>query len=225
MMDGQRAIWKIRNDMKHNKPVQEREASRIDKAFRVMNLLKINKIDDSPTSVKMKTAKQRRDWLKRQYSRAGRALLQRHEDDKKEKTRQKHAQQISSNNAAVAQVLKSNTKQPSIMQALNPIAKRKREDTKSENPTTPAKPTTTESASIRPPSNNTKTKTRKKTSLLHKHHHQKGLLYLMKIDRLKTKKQRYRQKPKRRHIARTEKPWAIRSRGKNLSVLRREGGS
>ena len=150
MMDGQRAIWKIRNDMKHNKPVQEREASRIDKAFRVMNLLKINKFDDSPTSVKMKTAKQRRDWLKRQYNRAGRVLLQRHEDDKKEKTRQKHAQQISSNNAAVAQVLKSNTKQPSIMQALNPIAKRKREDTKSSHPTTPAKPTTTESPSIRP---------------------------------------------------------------------------
>ena len=137
--------------MKHNKPVQEREASRIDKAFRVMNLLKINKFDDSPTSVKMKTAKQRRDWLKRQYNRAGRVLLQRHEDDKKEKTRQKHAQQISSNNAAVAQVLKSNTKQPSIMQALNPIAKRKREDTKSSHPTTPAKPTTTESPSIRPP--------------------------------------------------------------------------
>ena len=62
------------------------------------------------------------------------------------------------------------------MQAPNPIAKIKREDTKSENPTTPAKPTTTESPSIRPPNNNTKTKTRKKTSLLHKHHHQKGLL-------------------------------------------------
>ena len=111
--------------MKHNKPVQEREASRIDKAFREMNLLKINKFDDSPTSVKMKTAKQRRDWLKRQYSRAGRVLLQRHEDDKKEKTRQKHAQQVSANNAAVAQVQISNTKQPSIMQALNPIAKKK----------------------------------------------------------------------------------------------------
>ena len=62
MMDGQREIWKIRNDLKFNKPIQPAEERRIEKAFRVLTRLKaellwkytgINQDEDSNTTGEM----------------------------------------------------------------------------------------------------------------------------------------------------------------------------
>ena len=52
MLEGQREIWEIRNDLKHNTPLTTEEAREIDKAFLRMDKLKLKRFDDSPDSIK-----------------------------------------------------------------------------------------------------------------------------------------------------------------------------
>ena len=204
MMQGQRNIWKIRNDIKHNKPVQKEEANRIDKAFRVLALLKLNSFDDTPHSVRQKTAPKRREWLKRQYQRAGRALLQSQEEDRKTQIRIKHAQQIRTNNLETNRMLKTNTSQLSIEESWGLTNKRKRRTSTSTAQSTSDKKETpgttypkTQSTQTKP-SQNKEPNTYKNTLTKKETRHRKAAS-------MEEKKHRYQQKFERRYLAKIKK--------------------
>ena len=126
MMDGQREIWKIRNDLKFNKPIQPAEERRIEKAFRVLIHLRLNCFGDTLESIKKKTATQRVKWLKRQYARAGKQLAQMLEDEKKTRMRLRHMKQIREQNRQTELTINRNTSQSRLDKAFTPKQSRKR---------------------------------------------------------------------------------------------------
>ena len=117
MLEGQREIWKIRNDLKHNTPLTSEESREIDKAFLRMDKLKLKRFDDSPDSVKKKPASQRAKWLLKQSKRAGKVEEQAYEIKRQKDMRKRHLAQISEQNARTVSATRANTTQLTIKHA------------------------------------------------------------------------------------------------------------